>query len=215
VLPETVAVVRDGETVLEAQRASGGHLKAFSGDLAALTDSLRNGSRDLSDVLGRAPRAAGSVERLVDGVEPHLRPLLTHLVVGGQSVSARVSALRQLLIGYPAAVAGAFTVVDEDGLRLGLDLNLNVPPPCRRGYEHVRRRYPQDVTPRPAGPRAYCVEPRDSRTGVRGARNAPPAQPAPSFRGLHEWLSRYDPAATSRGRGEQTWQDLLFGPLAS
>lgn len=152
VLPETVAVLRDGETVLDAQRASGGHLKAFSGHLAALTDSLRKGSRDLSNVLDRAPRAAGSVERLVDGVEPHLRPLLTHLIAGGQSVSARVSALRRLLIGYPAAVAGAFTVVEEDA----------------------------------ADARADCVEPRDSRTGVRGARNAPPAQPAASISGLHE-----------------------------
>lgn len=215
VLPETVAVIRQGETVLDAQRASEGHLKAFAGDLAALTDSLRKGSRDLSDVLARAPRTARSVERLVDGVEPHLRPLLTNLITGGQSVSARVPALRQLLIGYPAAVAGAFTVVDADGVHFGLDLNLNVPPPCRRGYEHVRRRHPHDVSPRPADPRAYCRQERGSATTSRGARNAPPAQPPPSIRGLREWMSRYDPAATGRERGERKWQDLLFGPLAS
>ncbi|MGW0807476.1 MCE family protein [Nonomuraea sp. NPDC002799] len=214
VLPETVSVLDDGETVLDAQRASGSHLRAFAGDLATLTGSLRKGAHDLSNVLGRTPRAARSVERLVDGVDPHLRPLLAHLVVGGQTVSARVAALRQLMIGYPAAVAGAFTVVGEDGLRLGLDLNVNVPPPCRRGYEHVRRRHPRDVAPRRADPAAYCREPRDSATTVRGGRNAPASQPAPSIAGLGAWVARYDPA-TGRGRGELRWQDLLFGPLAS
>ncbi|MGW2222197.1 MlaD family protein [Nonomuraea sp. NPDC001684] len=199
VLPETVAVLHDGETVLDAQRASGSHLKAFAGNLASLTDSLRDGRGDLAHVIGRTPRAAESLERLTDGVAPHLRPLLTHLVIGGRTASARVTALRQLLIGYPAAVAGAFSVVDRDGLHFGLDLDLNVPRPCTRGYERVRRRQPHDVGTRPPDPEAFCREPRGSATGVRGARNAPAPQPPPSIPGLQDWLAGYDPATGRKG----------------
>ncbi|RSN01791.1 ABC transporter substrate-binding protein [Nonomuraea sp. WAC 01424] len=199
VLPETVAVLRDGETVLDAQRASGGHLRAFAGDLASLTDSLKKGRGDLAHVSGRTPRATGSVERLLNGVAPDLRPLLTHLVIGGRTAGSRVTALRQLLIGYPAAVAGAFSVVDRDGVHFGLDLDLNVPRPCTRGYERVRRRDPHDVSPRPVDPGAFCKEPRGSATGVRGARNAPAPQPPPSIPGLGKWLAGYDPATGRKG----------------
>ncbi|WP_214325468.1 MCE family protein [Nonomuraea sediminis] len=214
VLPETVTVLRDGEKVLDTQRASGGSLRSFAKDLASLTDSLRQGTPDLARVIDRTPRTARSVARLVDGVSPNLRPLLTNLIVGGRTASARVPALRQLLIGYPAGVAAAFSVVRPDGLHFGLDLNINVPPPCERGYERVRRRYPQDVRTKPADLHTSCKEPKDSATGVRGSRNAPPALDPPTIPGLERWLAGYDPA-TGQGGGEQTWQALLRGPLGS
>ncbi|MEV0383220.1 hypothetical protein [Nonomuraea sp. NPDC050643] len=64
-------------------------------------------------------RAARLVERLVDGVEPLMRPLLTNMIAGGQSVSA--------LRPRRDSPAGAFTVVDEDRPHVWFDLNLNVP----------------------------------------------------------------------------------------
>lgn len=213
VLPETLSLLRNGERVLETQRDSGGHLKAFSRDLAALTTSLRAGRRDLVKVIDETRPAALATERLVDGVSPHLRPLLTHLVVGGRTASARVPALRQLLIGYPAGVAGAFTVIDDRGLHFGLDLNVNVPPVCRTGYD-TRRRYPQDTSVKAAKLSSFCKEPRDSVTGVRGSRNAPQPLAPPTIAGLDPWLAGYDPAI-DRVRGEATWQALLLGPLGS
>lgn len=48
-----------------------------------------------------------------------------------------------------------------------------------------------------------CKAPRDSETGVRGARNAPEPLPTPSISGLEEWVERYDPAI---------WQALLTPP---
>ncbi|WP_327087718.1 MCE family protein [Nonomuraea sp. NBC_01738] len=208
VFPETVTLIGDGRIVLDTQRAEGGHLKAFARDLASLTASLKAGSGDLARVIDRAPRASRSAERLVGGLAPHLRPLLTNLVTGGQVVSARTAALRQLLIGFPAGVAAAFTVVDREGLHFGLNLNLNVPPPCETGYAPGRR-YPQDTKVRAARLDTYCREPRESRTGVRGSRNAPrPGTPA-SIPGLEEWLAGYDPAIGK----ERSWQALLLGPL--
>lgn len=211
VLPETVALLRDGETVLDTQRAS--PVRSFSRDLASLTTSLRSGRPDLVATIDGARPAAMATERLVDGISPHLRPLLSNLVVGGQTLSARVPALRQLLIGYPAGVAGAFTVIDDRGLHFGLDLNLNVPPVCRPGYD-TRRRYPQDVSVRPARLGSYCKEAKDSATGVRGSRNAPRPLATPTIAGLDHWLAGYDPAI-DRVRGEATWQALLLGPLGS
>ncbi|MFD9944048.1 MCE family protein [Nonomuraea sp. NPDC059023] len=194
VLPETVTLIERGETVLRTQRAEGGHLKRFARDLASLTGSLREGSADLERTIDAAGPAARSAEKLVDGLEPHLRPLLGNLIVGGRTVSARVAALRQLLIGYPAGVAGAFTVVGRDGLHFGLNLNLNVPPPCTRGYEDVRRRYPQDTRVKAVDPRATCTEPEGSPTGVRGGADVPPPGVPPSIPGLEEWLAGNDPA---------------------
>jgi phospholipid/cholesterol/gamma-HCH transport system substrate-binding protein len=210
VLPETVTLIDQGERVLDTQLAEGAHLRSFAEDLASLTGSLREGAPDLAATIDGAAPAARSAGRLVDGVAPHLRPLLTHLVVGGQTLSARTAALRQLLIGYPAGVASAFTVVQPDGLHLGLNLNLNVPPPCKRGYEHVKRRYPQDTTARAVDRRTGCAEPPGSATGVRGARNAPRPGPSATIPGLREWLAGYDPAV---GR-ERTWQAHLLGPLS-
>ncbi|MFI6899782.1 MlaD family protein [Nonomuraea sp. NPDC050394] len=194
VLPETVTLIERGETVLRTQRAEGGHLKAFARDLASLTGSLREGSADLERTIDAGGPAARSAEKLVDGLEPHLRPLLGNLIVGGRGVSARVAALRQLLIGYPAGVAGAFTVVGRDGLHFGLNLNLNVPPPCTRGYEDVRRRHPQDTRVKAVDPRATCTEPEGSPTGVRGGADVPPPGVPPSIPGLEEWLAGNDPA---------------------
>ncbi|MEU7898330.1 hypothetical protein AB0B45_36390 [Nonomuraea sp. NPDC049152] len=111
-------------------------------------------------------------------------------------------ALRQLLIGYPAGVAGAFTVIDDEGLHFGLHLNLNAPPSCTEGYVR-RRRDPRDTRVERARLDTYCKAPRDSETGVRGARNAPEPLPTPSIPGLEEWVERYDPAI---------WQALLTPP---
>ncbi|MFI6320837.1 MCE family protein [Nonomuraea sp. NPDC050556] len=211
VLPETVSLLRNGETVLDTQRTSG--VRAFARDLASFTASLRQGRPDLVRTVDGVRPAALATERLVDGVAPNLRPLLTNLVVGGQTLSARVPALRQLLIGYPAGVAGAFTVIDDRGLHFGLDLNLNVPRVCRRGYD-TRRRYPQDTTVKPARLGSYCKEPKDSATDVRGSRNAPLPLATPTIAGLDPWLAGYDPAI-DQVRGEATWQALLLGPLGS
>ncbi|WP_157254645.1 MlaD family protein [Nonomuraea typhae] len=202
VLPETVALIDQGETVLRTQRAEGGHLRAFARDLASLTGSLREGAGDIERTIDNATPAARAAGRLADGLDPHLRPLLTHLIVGGRSVSARAAALRQLLIGYPAGVAGAFTVVGKDGLHFGLNLNLNVPPPCTLGYADVPRRYPQDTRVKTVDPRAVCAAPKGSPTGVRGARNVPEPGAPPTIPDLEEWLSGYDPAIGK----ERTWQ---------
>ncbi|GAA4095452.1 MlaD family protein [Nonomuraea soli] len=195
VLPETVSLVRHGETVLRTQRELGGELKAFARDLSAFTDDLE--ARHLDGAIDASVAVVPPVEKLVDGVSPHLRPLLTNLVIGGQTASARAHALRQLMIGYPAGIAGAFTVVQEDGLHFGLNLNLNVPPPCREGYL-VERRYPQDTSVRAARLDTHCKAPRPSETAVRGSRNVPDPLPTPGIPGLRAWLAGYDPV---------TWRD--------
>ncbi|MEV0581538.1 MlaD family protein [Nonomuraea sp. NPDC050310] len=193
VAPETVALIRDGETVLETQRGFG--WKEFSRDLAEFTEAVETGA--VNRVIDGAVLVSPPVGGMVDDVQPFLRPLVRNAVIGGQVFSARESALRQLLLGYPAGVAGAFTVVGEDGLHFGLNLNLNVPPPCKEGYGTPWRR-PQDLSVRPAVPDSHCRAPAGGATGVRGARNVPEAGPTPGIPGLREWLGDYDPV---------TWPD--------
>ena len=184
VLPETIALVHDAGPVLRAQRAKGPDLRGLARDLASLTTALRAGEPDLRRVIDGATPAALAVERLGDGLRPYLPALLAELTVGAQTISARAHGLRQLLIGYPAGVASAFTVVDERGsVHFGLDLNLNVPRACTRGYEATGRRSPHDTTLRSALTGTSCKEPRESPTDVRGSRNTPAPLPTPGVPG--------------------------------
>jgi phospholipid/cholesterol/gamma-HCH transport system substrate-binding protein len=62
-----------------------------------------------------------------------------------------------------------------------VELNLNSPPVCTKGYESTRVRYPQDTRPASVNPKASCKLPKNSPTDVRGSRNAPPPDPYPKL----------------------------------
>lgn len=73
-------------------------------------------------------------------------------------------------------VAGAFTVTPGDGTQhLGLALNIDSPPPCTKGYEKTKHRWPQDTSKKKPRLDAGCKLPT--------TRRAPCAVPATSARG--------------------------------
>ena len=100
------------------------------------------------------------------------------------TVSFTVNTPGSYRLHVATSVKGAFTVVDERGsVHFGLDLNLNVPRACIRGYEATRRRSPHDTTVRSALTGTSCKEPRESPTDVRGSRNTPAPLPTPGLSG--------------------------------
>lgn len=179
--PDTKSLLRNGRTVLDTAVRHGGELKSFSHNLASLTDELRRDDPDIRGDLDATLPALTEGNDAINDLSPTLPVLLGNLTTVGQVTSARIPGIRQILVTYPIAVAGAYTALPDDGtLHLGLELHMNAPTPCEKGYEKTNIRYPQDTRIQKANTGAYC---KDTNKGdgisPRGARNAPSPRPTP------------------------------------
>ncbi|GIL37422.1 MCE family protein [Phycicoccus sp. DTK01] len=180
-LPDTVALLRSGKVVLDTQRDGASQIRTFSGNLARISETLRDSDPDLRVVLDRGAVASAELEAVVAENRTSLATLLANLVTVGQVTSARVDGIDQLLITYPEVVAGGYTVVPGDGTaHFGLQLSQS-PGPCTQGYGGTTRTDPNRTSGLPkANTDARCSLPRGSASTVRGAQNAPGARPAGS-----------------------------------
>jgi phospholipid/cholesterol/gamma-HCH transport system substrate-binding protein len=212
---DTIQLLNNGRTVLDTQVDEGATFRQFSHDLASLTSELKNGDRDIRTLLNTTPGALDQGNDLFERLEPTLPTLLANGSVAGQVLTSRVPALRQMLVTYPLIVGGAFTAAPGDGtVHFGVELNLNAPPVCTKGYEGTRVRYPQDTRPATINPKASCKAPRNATTAVRGSRNAPAAQPYPrlpagatsgaGFPYERSYTSQTSDQAPKQGRGSAT-----------
>jgi phospholipid/cholesterol/gamma-HCH transport system substrate-binding protein len=181
IYPQTVGLLHGGETVLDSQRGQSADIKTFAANLASLAGEIRADDPSIRSALTGGVAAAQQGDLAIRELSPTLPVLLANLTTAGEVVTARIPALRMALILYPIAVSGSFTVVPGDGtIHFGLELNLNQPQACTKGYEATVVRYPQDVAPQPPNLRAGCTLPGGSPTDVRGSRNVPAPGPTPS-----------------------------------
>jgi phospholipid/cholesterol/gamma-HCH transport system substrate-binding protein len=173
-LPETLRLIEDSRTVLGTQRAAGSAIRSWARDLRLLTAQLRASDPDLRALLANGPPAATELAALVQEDRTDVGVLVANLLTVGEITVRRLGGVRQLLISYPAVVAGSLTVAPGDGtVHFGLALNVGDPPVCTRGYGGTTRRAPGDTGAAPVNTGARCAEPRGSPTEVRGAQNAP------------------------------------------
>lgn len=178
--PDTASLLRNGRTVLDTAARHGGELKSFSRNLASLTDEIRRSDPQIRDDLDSTLPALNQSNDLINRLSPTMPVLLGNLTTIGQVTSARIPGIRQILVTYPIAVAGSYTALPDDGtLHLGLELHMNAPEPCKKGYEKTKIRYPQDTSIQKANTDAYCKEPPGSDISPRGARKAPSPGPTP------------------------------------
>jgi phospholipid/cholesterol/gamma-HCH transport system substrate-binding protein len=235
-LPQTLALIEDGKTVLDTQAASAGSIKRWASSLASLSAQLKTSDTDLRRLLTNGPVATREVTTTLDQLQPSIGYLLGNLIVVGQIHNRRVAGVQQILATYPAAVAGGYTVIPGDGTaHFGLVLNPEIPKPCV--YQRSR-------------PLTCSEAEQAAGSSVRGANNTPAPSGAPesgpaalgpadssgtSNRGgsvNRARVSGYDPATglalgddgrpivlgTTGGQqrmfGEQAWKSLLLGPLA-
>jgi phospholipid/cholesterol/gamma-HCH transport system substrate-binding protein len=130
-LPETVTLIRDGNTVLATQVASADMIRRWAKGLAELTATLKSSDPDVRKVLANGAPAAAELTALLDGLEPTIGTLLGNLITVNGVAARRVAGIEQILVVLPMAVAGGFTVAPGDGtVHFGLVLNVNDPPPC-------------------------------------------------------------------------------------
>lgn len=190
-LDPTVRLFTDLVPVLATQQRLGPQVRSFTGDLAAVTDTLRAVDPSLRGAIDKAGPMADALGELVNEVRPTLPQLLTDLTSTSQVLRVFIPNIRQTMVIFPAATAALTSTTAKGSLEaggqfpppysaLGFKLTFNQPPPCTKGFEEDRIA-PSDLSnSRPPPTDAYCKEPKDSPIAVRGFRNAPcpPGSPA-------------------------------------
>jgi phospholipid/cholesterol/gamma-HCH transport system substrate-binding protein len=175
-LPQTVALLHDGRTVLTTQNETAGEFADFSQNLAQLAAQLRSSDPDIRRLIQNGPQAADQISGLLDESGSGLGDVLANLLTVSRILQPRQSNLNQILVAYPAIASVAPSVVPGDSTaHLGLALNIFDPLPCTEGYEATPRRAGNQVADTPVNAQAYCAQPPASPIDVRGAQNVPHA----------------------------------------
>jgi len=176
-LPQTIALIQDGGTVLDTQNANAGNIKSFANSLSLLSEQLKNSDPDLRRLITEAPRVASQVTDLLAESGPGLGVTIANLLTTSDILRARKDGLEYAFVAYPlfSAAGQGLLAADPGQVHLGLVLNLFNPPPCTQGYEQTQRRNGTDTAePSAATPgQTYCAEPTGSPINVRGSANAP------------------------------------------
>ena len=134
-LPETLKLIDDGQIVLKTQLDSGSAIKDWARNLNLITSQLKQSDPDLNSLLSNGPTELSTITQFVQGNRSDLNLLLANLTSVNQLLVARLGGLEQILLIYPSAEAGGFTVVPGDGTaHFGLVVNVDDPPSCTAGY---------------------------------------------------------------------------------
>ncbi len=174
-LPQTLALIRQGRTVLETQNEQDSAIRSFSEDLALLAAQLQESDPDIRRLIGTGTDFSTQTSQLLAESGDQLGSVVADLLTVARIAEPRQAGLRQLLVTYPRVAADAYTNVPGDGtVHLGLVINNFDPFPCTRGYDGTLERPGTATTDIPANLDARCI-PTPEAPNVRGAHNAPRA----------------------------------------
>ncbi len=216
-LPETLALIRDGRTVLRTQAESTEALRRWAADLAKLAATIRGADPDLRRLLAAGPPAATEVVELLRGLEPTVGTLLGNLVTVNGIAARRLPGIEHLLVVYPITVAGGFTVTPGDGTaHLGLVLNAGDPPSCT--YRDGGRDCSAGDRAAGAGVRGAANAPRPGNSAPATAQGDPPSAHAAGFDPVTGLVIGTDGRPLQFGAaggqyrmaGDQSWKHLLL-----
>jgi phospholipid/cholesterol/gamma-HCH transport system substrate-binding protein len=177
-LPETLKLIDDGQIVLKTQLESGSAIKDWARNLNLITTQLKQSNPDLNALLTSGPDELSTVNQFIQSNRSDLNLLLANLTSVGQLLVSRLDGIEGILIFYPAAEAGGFTVVPGDGTaHFGLVVNVDDPPSCVAGYGGTPHRGYNETGPAKVNTSARCSLPLNSPTDIRGAQHAPGGDP--------------------------------------
>ena len=223
-LPQTIDLLRQGGRVLDTQDSLATSITAFSRHLDTFSSALRASDGDLRQVLHNGSPASRELSALDRSLRTSLPELLGNATSLGKVTSARVPALRQILVIYPYVVATSFGLFPGNGsTRFGIP----TPPvedhqPCKTGYlDPSKRRSPNVLTYPPIRYGSFCKEPTSADINPRGSRMAP--EPGGKRLGdepgyMHNAGLPHGAMVGSSGTGDlalgdESWRWLLFGPM--
>lgn len=224
-LPATIDLLRQGGDVLDTQNSLASSITSFSRHLDTFSTALRASDGDLRKVLHNGAPASRELSALDHSLDATLPVLLGNATSLGKVTSARVPALRQILVIYPYVVATSFGLFPGNGsTRFGIP----TPPeedhqPCKKGYvPPSKRRSPNVLKYPPVRYGAFCKEPTSADINARGSRMAP----EPDGKRLGDEPGYMQNAGLPHGAmvgssgtgyqalGDDSWQWLLFAPMA-
>ncbi|HEY9563030.1 MAG TPA: MlaD family protein [Nocardioides sp.] len=229
---ETIKLLDTGLKVLETQQGQSENIKAFSRDLASLTEVLKNKDGDLRKILQLTPEAATEIDGLLQDLEPTLPVLLANMITTSQVAVNHLDGIEQLLVSFPLAVAGGFTGTPGDGWgHVNIQLAQS-PGPCRgEGYMPATEWRRGDELGDTAVYPAKCLNP--GKSVQRGSVFAPGRSQGAnstgkSYRGTYNpSTGEVDGAMDKDGNpisvhspqnlsvlGNDSWKWLLVGPVA-
>jgi phospholipid/cholesterol/gamma-HCH transport system substrate-binding protein len=237
----TTALIKDSNTVLHGQIDSESAIRNFSSQLQAFSNVLAGSDPDLRNLIDTGGVAANQLRTFLEQNRVELGDLINNLVTTGDVVVKHLDGIKQLLVVYPYAVEGGFTVVSKSpdtGLydaHFGMIITNQAV--CHEGYGGTDTRTPQDGSNRPMNVDARCDEPA-TKSNPRGAQNAPRRAPATyaetaaqpvvaSYDPTTGKLTWGDPATTDSAGlsptgtvappslGEESWKWLFLQPLTS
>ncbi|MCW2777704.1 MAG: transporter substrate-binding protein, partial [Frankiales bacterium] len=171
-LPETIALIRDGNTVLRTQDETSSQFLSYNRDLRSLSAQLRSSDPDFRRLFSTGTASANELQDVLQANRTALPVLLDNLLSTAQVQQVRLPALRSILVTYPNVVAGGFTVTPGDGTAHFGFVTDSAVPVCTNGYQSTRKRNPADVSNPTPNLAAYCADD-NGPDSVRGARNAP------------------------------------------
>ncbi len=196
----TTALIKDSNTVLHGQIDSESAIRNFSSQLQAFSSVLAGADPDLRHLIDTGGVAATQLRTFLEQNQVELADLINNLVTTGDVIVKHLDGIKQILVVYPYAVEGGFTVVSKSpdtGLYdAHFGMILTSQKVCHSGYGGTDTRPPQDGESRPMNVDARCDEPA-TESNARGAQNAPRA--APSYAGSPV-VASYDPET-----GKLTW----------
>ncbi|MDR0341737.1 MAG: MCE family protein [Nocardiopsaceae bacterium] len=173
-LPQSTALIRDGNTVLATQQAETAEIKTFAAQGELFARQLANSDTDLRRLISATPGAATQITGLLKDNTPDLGLTLANLLTASDIALPRHANLRELLSALPAAVAVGNTVITPHGANFGMALTFFSPLPCTSGYGGTPyRKGTSNAKPHPAlNARASCTEP-VGQGNVRGSQHHP------------------------------------------
>lgn len=182
-LPQTLALIRDGRTVLDTQNAQGSAIKDYSANLKLIAAQLQASDPDLRRLITTGQATGAQLSAFLTASAQDLSQLVANLLTVTDIAAPRQTQIRTIFQVLPGVVSGGYTAVPGDGTaHFGSVLMLNDPPVCTAGYEGTAQEvaalkaqdpgYDDSVSKIPLNTRAYCAEPRGSPISVRGAQNA-------------------------------------------
>lgn len=203
----TIDLLTKAQPVLQTQVDRGSDIQAFSRDLASLTGTLRGSDADIRTILHDAGPTASEVTALTESLRVVLPPFLQHVIPVGQTVSARLPGLEQLLVTFPRLIAAGPTALSEGKQKYGrVNLNLNMsPPPCTDGYLPVSQRR---ATSEESFVKYYPAQCKSGApVNMRGMKYAP----APTDGSGDGNIYRTSPGGSSSGAAGADWMGALTG----
>jgi len=223
-LPETLKLIENSKTVLQTQLDTGSAFKGWVHNLNLLTAQLKASDPDLNALLTDGPGDLQAVRDFLNTNKSDLNMLLANLITTNQIVTAKIKGVETLLLLYPAAVVGGFTVAPGDGTaHFGLVISNDDPPVCIAGYGRTNRREPSNTEPAATNTAAQCTLGPGNVTSVRGAQHAPGGDPVSTAGGgtvyprvmptVGTWVPIGGTMDSAPILGDESWLPLLTGGL--